>query len=149
MSIRSLGSLGLHPAVNPQDLDGEGKVFSRQILQNIDAYLATISTVPIKLSRKACTVQFADNRSRSLIVLEDRVFALYRDHRARTKAGTKKGYVGCGHDGFIKLAQHLKTGQWVAVRIIRKDCGDSDGCRAQISSLILGRALRKNLSCFV
>ena len=72
----------------------------------------------MRWSRKQVSmISFGTEIPRSILFVDSKIFALYRDQRL----GKQESYLGDSHIGCVKLAQNLRTGEWVAAKIARKD----------------------------
>ncbi|MBS0623568.1 MAG: hypothetical protein JSS62_03000 [Verrucomicrobia bacterium] len=116
----ALSSIRRHPLINPIDLQGNGKLFSDQVISSIRSHILSsyTSRTATKLERHDVPGDvFQNEHPRSMVYEGKKVYVLYRDHRAIADQGFKIGYLGKTEDGFVKLAQELETGKWFAARI--------------------------------
>lgn len=115
----------LHPKINPKDILENGKLLQDSKIQKLLAFKKSNSKA-IKLKKKDSNFKFYLHESssnheatRSILFIDQDIYAIYRDLSKPSFDGYL-GPKGNTTQGYVKLAQNLITGEWVAIKVIDK-----------------------------
>lgn len=101
------------PLVMPTDLHKNGKLLSDEQIVAVQAYFSNLSGSGVKRLQKSKSE--AAKSKFSCIQVDDEIYAIYHGEK-RGMADKRRYTLGAGSFGTVKLAQNLKTGEFVALK---------------------------------